>query len=182
MYSIAAVETCADTSYTIIINFLISLFSHVSKSIKRRKGQSRQRKDDLHSIALNSENYLILADTFFTIFTNFSSNCNFMNLKLRNLVSQRSKLQNIQHFNNKINHVLFKFHKRFHLHETPILLPFYFLHVRSAVFNFVLSYNFKGKRRRRREYLQVLKRKSGKQEGENKDRARREPFSECEGK
>ena len=74
MYSVAAVETCADTSYTISINFLISLFSHVSKSKKRQKGQSRQRKDDLHTIALNSENYLILADTFFIIFTIFSSN------------------------------------------------------------------------------------------------------------
>ena len=63
---IAAVETCADT-YTTIINFLISLFSQQKK---RQKGQSGQRKDDLHTIALNSEKKcLILADTFFDIFT-----------------------------------------------------------------------------------------------------------------
>jgi hypothetical protein len=67
---IAAVETCADT-YTTIINFLISLFSQQKK---RQKGQPGQRKDDLHTIALNSEKKcLILADTFFDIFTKFET-------------------------------------------------------------------------------------------------------------
>jgi hypothetical protein len=36
-------------------------------------------------------------------------------------------------------------HPNGHCYETPILLPFYFLHVRSAVFNFVLSYTSEAK-------------------------------------